>query len=58
MNERRVCAAARCAARYAARFAARCAARFEVRFPARRVTGRAARPSKVTVPRFKESRHV
>lgn len=42
MNERYVCAVARLAARYAAR----------------RVTGRAARPSRVTVPRFKESRHV
>lgn len=46
MNERYVCAIARLAARYAARF------------PARRVTGRAARPSRGTVPRFKESRHV
>ncbi|CAB3964810.1 hypothetical protein BLA9940_02228 [Burkholderia aenigmatica] len=46
MNERYVCAVARLAARYAARF------------PDRRVTGRAARPSRVTVPRFKESRHV
>ncbi len=46
MNERDVCAVARLAARHAARF------------PARRLTGRAARPSRVTVPRFKESRHV
>lgn len=46
MNERYVCAIARMAARLAARF------------PARRVTGRAARPVRVTVPRFKEFRHV
>ncbi|VWD11631.1 hypothetical protein BCO71033_02498 [Burkholderia contaminans] len=50
MNERCLCAVARLAARYAAHYA--------VRFPARRMTGRAARPSRVTVPRFKESRHV
>lgn len=42
MNERYVCAIARMAAR----------------FPARRVTGRAARPVRATVPRFKEFRHV
>lgn len=46
MNECDVCAVARFAARLAARF------------PARRVTGRAARPVRATVPRFKESRHV
>jgi len=46
MNERHVCAVVRITARFAARF------------PARRVAGRAARPSRVTVPRFKEPRHV
>ncbi len=50
MNERHVCAVVLITARFAARFAAR--------FPARRVAGRAARPSRVTVPRFKEPRHV
>ncbi|POM16117.1 Uncharacterised protein [Burkholderia cepacia] len=50
MNEHHVCAVVRITARFAARFAAR--------FPTRRVAGRAARPSKVTVPRFKEPRHV
>ncbi|CAB5105134.1 hypothetical protein IST4116A_05551 [Burkholderia cenocepacia] len=33
-------------------------ARLAARFPVRRVTGRAARPVRATVPRFKESRHV
>ncbi|AIO46597.1 hypothetical protein KDX27_06400 [Burkholderia cenocepacia] len=37
---------------------ARLAARYAARFPVRRVTGRAARPVRATVPRFKESRHV
>ncbi len=46
MNERHVCAVVLITARFAARF------------PARRVAGRAARPSRVTVPRFKEPRHV
>ncbi len=47
MNEQQyACAVARLAARYAARF------------PIRRLTGRAARPARATVPRFKESRHV
>ncbi len=46
MNERHVCAVVRITAQSAARFAAG--------FPARR----AARPSRVTVPRFKEPRHV
>ncbi|MBJ9924441.1 hypothetical protein [Burkholderia cenocepacia] len=51
MNEQQyACAVARLAARYAARYAA-C-------FPVGRVTGRAARPVRPTVPRFKESRHV
>lgn len=54
MNERHVCAVVR----ITARFAAQSAARFAAGFPARRVAGRAARPSKVTVPRFKEPRHV
>ncbi len=54
MNEHHVCAVVRITVRSAARFAARSAARFAARFPA----GRAARPSKVTVPRFKEPRHV
>lgn len=46
MNEHHVCAVVRITARFAARF------------PARRVAGRAARPSRVTVPRFKDPRHV
>lgn len=47
MNEQQyACAVARLAARYAA-----C-------FQVGRVTGRAARPVRPTVPRFKESRHV
>ncbi|MBR7979866.1 hypothetical protein [Burkholderia cenocepacia] len=47
MNEQQyACAVARLAARYAA-----C-------FPVGRVTGRAARPVRPTVPRFKEFRHV
>lgn len=50
MNERHVCAVVR----ITARFAAQSAARFAAGFPARR----AARPSRVTVPRFKEPRHV
>lgn len=50
MNERDVCAVAQLAARLAARYAAR--------FPARRLSARAARPVRATVPRFKESRHV
>ncbi len=58
MNEHHVCAVVRITARSAARFAARFAASFAARFPARRVAGWAARPSKVTVPRFKEPRHV
>ncbi|WJN73375.1 hypothetical protein OH687_23995 [Burkholderia anthina] len=37
---------------------ARLAARYAARFPIRRLTGRAARPARATVPRFKESRHV
>ncbi len=58
MNERHVCAVVLITARFAAQSAARFAARFPARFPARRVAGRAARPSRVTVPRFKEPRHV
>ncbi len=50
MNERDVCAVARITARFATCVAAR--------FPARRVIGRAARPVRATVPRFKDSRHV
>ncbi|MCA8235328.1 hypothetical protein [Burkholderia cenocepacia] len=46
MNEQYACAVARLAARYAA-----C-------FPIRQVTGRAARPVRPTMLRFKESRHV
>ncbi|WP_155720467.1 hypothetical protein [Burkholderia anthina] len=37
---------------------ARLAARYAARFPIRRLTGRAERPARTTVPRFKESRHV
>ncbi|HEF5872933.1 TPA: hypothetical protein SAY52_003571 [Burkholderia cenocepacia] len=40
------------------RAVARLAARYAARFPVRRVTGRAARPVRATVPRFKEPRHV
>ena len=50
MNERDLYALARIAARFAAREAAR--------FPVPRVIGRAARPVRATVPRFKEARHV
>lgn len=50
MNEHDVCAVARLATRFAIRLTAR--------IPARRVIGRAARPVRATVPRFKESRHV
>lgn len=50
MNEHDVCAVARFATRFSIRVTAR--------FPGRRVTGRAARPVRATVPRFKESRHV
>jgi len=47
MNEQQyACAVARLAARHAARF------------PIGPVTGRAARPVRTTVPRFKEFRHV
>ena len=44
--------------RAVARFATRFATRLTARFPARRVIGRAARPARATVPRFKEARHV
>lgn len=54
MNERHVCAVVR----ITAQSAAQSAAWFAARFPAHRMAGRAARPSRVTVPRFKESRHV
>ncbi|WP_164725491.1 hypothetical protein [Burkholderia cenocepacia] len=40
------------------RAVARLAARHAARFPIRRMIGRAARPVRATVPRFKESRHV
>lgn len=40
------------------RAVARLAAGYAARFPIGRVTGRAARPVRTTVPRFKESRHV
>lgn len=46
MNERYARTVVRCAVRYAARYATH------------RVTGRAAHPVTVTVPRFKESCHV
>ncbi len=45
-------------ARAVARFAARNVARPAARNTPLRVTGRAARPVRATVPRFKEFRHV
>ncbi len=54
MNEHDV----RAVARSAVWFPVRPATRPATRFPARRIVGRAARPMRTAVPRFKESRHV